>query len=1843
MATFNTPIDVVPGTLAKSSDINNLDAATAAAFALLPTNASINAGTINYAVDSGTANVYAVALQMTATSLPDGLSIVMKPANANTGACTLNVDSLGAVSIKTEASADPSANDIVAGVPVELRYSSTTGYFHIIKSSAAASTAAAASAAAAAVSAAAAASSASSASGYATNASASASAAAASELAASGSEAAALASENAAAASEAAALASETAAGLSETAAAASESAASASELAAAASESAAAGSAVDAAASETATATLYDNFDDRYLGAKASDPTLDNDGNALLTGAMYFSTTEDAMKVYDGATWQVIGASLGAGDGIDITVALGISTISLDLKANGGLVIETGKLALDLGASSITGTLDVPDGGTGRATGTTAYGLIAAGTTATGAHQTLAAGLATEMLIGGGESALPVWTAATGTGSPVRAQSPTFSVGLTSPLVNLSASSNQLVFQSGGVTGTISWTPASTNKKITLPNGTTDFTLTGGTSQVLMQATAGGAFTVAQLAASNLSNGVTGTSGGVVLATGATITTPTINTPDINGGTADSLTSFSIRDTSAAFDVTIAAVSSVALTAGRTLTLDMVNGARSVKLAGDIDIAGDLTTSGAYSLTMTLSNTTAITFPTSGTLVSSVTTANGVSATNTAGALSFTLGAITPTTVNGLTLSSATAGCLRVATAANTVGDLAVGLTTQILVGGGAGTVPAWGTDLPTAVTIGGAYVYRAGGTDVAVADGGTGVSTLTTAYGLLAAGTTATGNVQTLAAGLTTQILVGGGAAALPAWGTDIPTAVTIGAAYIYRAAGTDVPVTDGGTGVSTLADGGLVIGNAGSAVEVVAAGLTTQILVGGGALTAPVWGTDIPTAVTIGAKYIYRADGTDVPIADGGTGRSTSTTAYGLIAAGTTATGALQTLAVGLATQILVGGGVTALPAWGTDIPTAVTIGSAYIYRVSGTDVAVADGGTGLSSGTSGGILGYTAAGTIASSVALTDSVLVVGGGAGATPTPLADGLGATTEYLRGNAAGEPTWETLTKEAVAGLTTASSPEFVTVKLTGLTDGYIPYHVSDAAGLANTNIFTNATMVLIGDTANAKMTQGLTINQGAADDEILSLKSSDVGHPFTTATEADTYAKFNKENAALGGVRLSGFSDGDGIGLVLAGYMGTTNPTDTYPAVCIIGVKSDGGTGSAALAATEAVLRIQNSATDLLFVLGSGNVGIGCAAPASLLELQGGLTTTGAVFTLGTKETTVAANDVLGRINFYAPLEADGSDAILPGASIAAIATGTFGAASNATALHFQTGNSETAVGQTRLYIGPTGGVCVGGTTDPGDNNLYVVGNIGIGVTASATFPLMVKGIIAHLDETGLPAEASGSNGFLISGYNATGAVMGRMYLGDGSGYSVHMSKRIGSTTTDLHTFKDNGRVYFDGGVAIGHGASGTDPGDNNLLVDGTLKVDGNIGIWGSAVSSNHAIYGIKSATDPANGNSGMYLSLEPTYTGAESVSEAFYGQDIAVYPIVNAGHTNSGGIQGVYCAAFRNANGAAADDGGTLTALNGCRLLYGNYNTNAAATPATTSVRGILLNPYGTTGTITNLYDIAVDAVSLGGTITNHYGYYFTAQAGAGTLLRAIHIGALSGTQTNKHGIFIDAMTGASTTNYGIQIGDVSGATNNYSIYTGAGDVRLGGAVTLTSTLHTDGAATLASIVCEGTCNPDATDSGVLGDTSHQWSDLFLASGGVINWDNGDITLTHVASNILRLAGDAATEFSATGNITAYYSDERLKVIDGDIENALEKVLSLHGFHYHANEVAEKLGYTPVPDVGLSAQQVLAILPEAVTKAPVSDEYLTIRYDRLIPLLVQAIKELAKEIRK
>ena len=110
----------------------------------------------------------------------------------------------------------------------------------------------------------------------------------------------------------------------------------------------------------------------------------------------------------------------------------------------------------------------------------------------------------------------------------------------------------------------------------------------------------------------------------------------------------------------------------------------------------------------------------------------------------------------------------------------------------------------------------------------------------------------------------------------------------------------------------------------------------------------------------------------------------------------------------------------------------------------------------------------------------------------------------------------------------------------------------------------------------------------------------------------------------------------------------------------------------------------------------------------------------------------------------------------------------------------------------------------------------------------------------------------------------------------------------------------------------------------------------------------------------------------------------------------------------------------------------------------------------------------------------------------------------------------------------------------------------------------------------------------------------------------------------------------------ASGTSGEIRATNNITAYFSDERLKTKIGNIENALDKICSIETMIYHPNEIAVSLGYdASIIDVGVTAQSVQKVQPEIVAPAPIDDKYLTVRYEKLTPLLIEAIKELKAEM--
>ena len=108
----------------------------------------------------------------------------------------------------------------------------------------------------------------------------------------------------------------------------------------------AAASSASSASSAASAAISSFDAFDDRYLGDKASDPATDNDGNALLTGAMYWRTTSPAgLKIWDGSAWVAAALSSVSASGVGVAPSGPLTDTdvqsALSTLAEGSLVFQ--------------------------------------------------------------------------------------------------------------------------------------------------------------------------------------------------------------------------------------------------------------------------------------------------------------------------------------------------------------------------------------------------------------------------------------------------------------------------------------------------------------------------------------------------------------------------------------------------------------------------------------------------------------------------------------------------------------------------------------------------------------------------------------------------------------------------------------------------------------------------------------------------------------------------------------------------------------------------------------------------------------------------------------------------------------------------------------------------------------------------------------------------------------------------------------------------------------------------------------------------------------------------------------------------------------------------------------------------------------------------------------------------------------------------------------------------------------------------------------------------------------------------------------------------------------
>jgi Cu/Ag efflux protein CusF len=370
------------------------------------------------------------------------------------------------------------------------------------------------------------------------------------------------------------------------------------------------------------------------------------------------------------------------------------------------------------------------------------------------------------------------------------------------------------------------------------------------------------------------------------------------------------------------------------------------------------------------------------------------------------------------------------------------------------------------------------------------------------------------------------------------------------------------------------------------------------------------------------------------------------------------------------------------------------------------------------------------------------------------------------------------------------------------------------------------------------------------------------------------------------------------------------------------------------------------------------------------------------------------------------------------------------------------------------------------------------------------------------------------------------------------------------------------------------------------------------------------------------------------------------------------------------------------------------GSALSFNGTTLTIGGYATDtdiadfitgAEVNANVTSISGGVIQ----TGTILadrmNVSTISSIAADLGsitaGSINIGSGAFTVSSSGVMTATGATVSGNITATTLNVSGATVTGTLDAEViTLNGTPLDDIfaynsgTGETTISGSESLTGNLSIGGNLTVTGDVETTGHHNKlvfstdgkglkfgdSSILYEWTATSTGTEdcwfghsnaSALIGLNSSKPSFYDGSNFNGIAYKNAtsgyvvvgtDVDLKFDSIGVGTAASGTTGEIRATNNITAYYSDARLKDFEGVIPNALEKLSTINGYYFKENDKAKELGYNnPNRQVGVSAQEILDIMPEAVTEAPIDKEYLAVQYDKLVPLLIQAIKELKQEV--
>ena len=460
---------------------------------------------------------------------------------------------------------------------------------------------------------------------------------------------------------------------------------------------------------------------------------------------------------------------------------------------------------------------------------------------------------------------------------------------------------------------------------------------------------------------------------------------------------------------------------------------------------------------------------------------------------------------------------------------------------------------------------------------------------------------------------------------------------------------------------------------------------------------------------------------------------------------------------------------------------------------------------------------------------------------------------------------------------------------------------------------------------------------------------------------------------------------------------------------------------------------------------------------------------------------------------------------------------------------------------------------------------------------------------------------------------------GYTAAG-IVGQVLTSNGAGTPLWVNQGT-LNVNSAQTAGSAGTLTTPRTIALSGGAVGTATSFNGsasitipvtsllatslsgTIPSGNLSGSYNISITGSAASATTAVTA-NSATTAGTATT-LTVARNITLSGGASGSAPFNGSaDAAITVTVN------------------NVQGYAPNTAATVNTLalrDNSGYLYASYFNSSAPNSEAGTISQIMY---------TNGTDNFLRKTSLA-TLTAAIGGGYVLKAGdvmTGSLATtAMAIGAVSMPGSGS----INLAANLTAFGYVVATGNISSNGGNITASTGQiiatnGAVRAGAAgSTGYVALQSPGSANSGYAEFYGSSQIRA---GYIGNTAS----VSGTDTGVINY----VASAHAFSG----------NITATGNVTAYSSDGRLKKNITPIENAVQKVIRLGGYQYDWDMVkCNEVGFKPEREHehGLIAQDVEMVLPDAVAPAPFNDKYLTVRYDRIVALLTAAIGEQQKQI--